>query len=183
MKLAVLGSVLALVTLAAPAHADPEMQTIECSGTLYGGPLSMPASGPWTGHLNCTLGYLDTREYDPAMSSFGSDVSAYVSGVPTAVPGVVWVGGDVLFSDGRVNYDLRFDDPAQTATDDLYMVDDDKVWFGNGLVWYHVRYGEIGNCDALCHPAGSPATPTTMSYGISFTAEFGYDLPGPAPVG
>lgn len=152
----------------APAHADPEIETIECTGTFPKGMVTTAGFSRWEGRLSCALGHGGYGGY-AVYQTFTTPATALV--VTTAVPGDTFaVHAEVVFADEARTYTLDIDDVSTQGY--LAMVNpEDVVRFGSPLQ-YRVRGGYVRPTCGFCL-----ADEVLGNYEVHFLAEYVYDLP------
>ena len=171
----VLASLLVLLgAIVAPAHADPEIETIECAGSLEGGVVTTSGFNTFTGVIGCRLGHGGYTGYT-TYETFSSPVRATVTSTQLT-QSVHLSGGDLYFDSPTTGYALRFDDITVNGV--LTMVNqDDQVRFGH-VYRYNVRAGFIEEPCVQCLVSGPQrATVAETAALFRFVAEYVYDLP------
>jgi hypothetical protein len=150
------------------AYADPELDTIDCSGEIEAAVTSTPGYHTWGGgSITCSLGHggagfaIYQQFTVPASVTIDNRVLA---------PSVYRSLGYVNFTGPDHAYSLVFDD--ENVMGEVALVNTaDSVGFGSEYR-YHVRFGEIRHVCQTCLE-GSLRGRTN----IRFVAEYVSDLP------
>jgi hypothetical protein len=161
-------SLLVLGAFAAPAAhaADPEVESMHCTGSLQLGVLR-PGAPETSGRLECTLSHGALGGYEP-YATFSSSVTGTVDNRPVDSSGAVSMTSGRLAFAGKVPYTLYFDD-VTTGSALAIVNPDDYIVFPSPYL-YRVRGFIADVCFGCFSSEGGSAV-------IDFVAEYVYDLP------
>lgn len=171
-------TVCALVAPAAPAHADAEMERLDCTGDIGSSGTLHDPSYQGTGTISCTKTHYGVVAAWPD-GGFTATVDVQMWNSPEA-PGVYQSYGNLSFTADGERWTVAITHHESVlgvlplgVTDPLSSYDD-AVWSASSPYAYNIRYGEMNEDLYAC---ARQSCWMVKPSGFSFVAEYVYDLP------